>query len=86
MPFINFIADTTYTFSRSGGHNPSVPNLLKMDTSVSCCTVAVQAQQVQHNQEFFHQVLDAQNQIKEREREKDRTFLLELGKLFANQK
>ena len=48
--------------------------------------LAAQAQQVQHNGEFFRQVLDAQNQMEEREREKDRTFLLELGKLFANEK
>ena len=47
--------------------------------------LAAQAQQAQHNREFFRQVLDAQNQMEEREREKDRTFLLELGKLFANQ-
>ena len=48
--------------------------------------LAAQAQQLQHNREFFRQVLDAQNQMEEREREKDRTFLLELGKPFANQK
>ena len=48
--------------------------------------LAAQAQQVQHNREFFRQVLDAQNQMEERKREKDRTFLLELGKPFANQK
>ena len=47
--------------------------------------LAAQAQQAQHNRELFRQVLDAQNQMEEREREKDRTFLLELGKLFANQ-
>ena len=40
--------------------------------------LAAQAQQIQ--------VLDAQNQMEERQREKVRTFLLELGKLFANQK
>ena len=48
--------------------------------------LAAQAQHVQHNREFFRQVLDAQNQMEEREREKDRTFSLELGKLFPNQK
>ena len=48
--------------------------------------LAAQAQQVRHNGEFFRQVLDAQNQMEEREREKDRTFLLELVKLFPNQK
>ena len=48
--------------------------------------LAAQAQQVQHNQEFFCQVLDAQNQMEEREREKDHTFFLKLSKLFANQK
>ena len=47
--------------------------------------LAAQAQQVQHNREFF-QMLDAQNRMEEREKEKDLTFLLELGKLFANQK
>ena len=53
---------------------------------LQCEQLAVQAQQVQQNREFFRQVLDAQNQMEEREREKDRTFLLQLGKLFANQK
>ena len=48
--------------------------------------LAAQAQQVQHNREFFRQMFDAQTQMEERERKKDRTFLLELGKLFANQK
>ena len=45
-----------------------------------------QTQQVQHKGEFFRQVLDAQNQMEEQERGKGRTFLLELGKLFANKK
>ena len=47
--------------------------------------LAAQAQQLQHNREIFRQVLDTQNQMVEREKEKDRTFLFELGKLFANQ-
>ena len=37
--------------------------------------LAEQAQRVQHHREFFRQLLDAQNQMKERKRE-DRTFLL----------
>ena len=48
--------------------------------------LAAQAQQVQHIRECFRQVLNTQNQMEEKEREKDRKFLLELGKLFANQK
>ena len=48
--------------------------------------LAAQTQQVQHKREFFRQVLDAQNQMEEKERGKGRTFLLELGKLFANKK
>ena len=64
------------------GKEENVKNvvLFKM-RSLHCNACIAQAQQLQHNREFFGQVLDAQNQMEEREREKDRTFLLELRKL-----
>ena len=46
----------------------------------------VQRKQEEHNRMFFRRVMEKQSEAEAEEREKDRKFLLELGKLFAGKK
>ena len=46
----------------------------------------VQREQEERNKMFFRQIMEKQREAEAEEREKDRKFLLELGKLFSGNK
>ena len=45
-----------------------------------------QREQEERNRMFFRQIMEKQREAEAEEREKDRKFLLELGKLFSGKK
>ena len=45
-----------------------------------------QREQEERNRMFFSQIMEKQREAQAEEREKDRKFLLELGKLFSGNK
>ena len=58
----------------------------KTKRMVSQEQMEVQRKQEEYNRMFFRRVMEKQSEAEAEEREKDRKFLLELGKLFAGKK
>ena len=48
--------------------------------------VEAQREQEEHNRMFFHHIMEKEREAEAEEREKDRKFLLELGKLLSGKK